>query len=48
MYLPKAFQESDAEVLASFVRARPLATFVSLDASGFILLSIYCISMAQI
>jgi transcriptional regulator len=34
MYLPKAFQESDAEVLASFVRARPLATFVSLDASG--------------
>lgn len=34
MYLPKAFQESDPEVLGSFVRARPLATFVSLDAGG--------------
>jgi transcriptional regulator len=34
MYLPKAFQESDPEALAAFVRVRPLATFVSTDASG--------------
>ena len=34
MYLPRAFQESDEEQLHAFIRAHPLATFVSTDADG--------------
>ena len=31
MYLPAAFKETDPRVLRDFIRAHPLATFVSLD-----------------
>ena len=34
MYMPKLFEESDPAALASFIRARPLATLVTTDANG--------------
>ena len=34
MYLPKAFEETDEQQLHAFIRAHPLATFVSIDANG--------------
>ena len=34
MYLPRTFEETDQRVLHDFIRAHPLATFVSTDASG--------------
>ena len=34
MYLPRAFEETDQRVLHDFIRAHPLATFVSTDVDG--------------
>jgi transcriptional regulator len=34
MYLPRAFEETDEVELHAFIRAHPLATFVSTDATG--------------
>ena len=34
MYLPRAFAETDERTLHDFIRAHPLATFVSTDAGG--------------
>ena len=34
MYLPGAFEETEERILHDFIRAHPLATFVSTDANG--------------
>lgn len=34
MYIPKAFEETDVEVMHELIRARPLATLVTLSSNG--------------